>query len=260
VPVVTSAGTFAFKTARPSACHGARRTAEKRPTFLVQMRRIVEAPMLGRQLRRRYGVRGPGVMRLVVGRSGFTSVCFSRYFQPRAETFDNSFQFVGPSITNLGDTAGFRWEQVWRPIVVYVSAPRNAIVKTHAPQLDVLRRAPVFVTHGGRNSPHMSEREIVGRRVEEPGPVSILQRSKSPQTSSATRSSFFSPTPASAGKLPWFARLSRRPAAPHGRPTPSSRSLRAVAIRPGCQGDPSARRAIETPVRRPKPETCVNPA
>jgi MGT family glycosyltransferase len=63
------------------------------------------------------------------------------------------------------------------------SAPANFIVQTHVPQLDVLRRATVFITHGGMNSvseslyygvpvlviPQMSEQEIVGRRVEELG-------------------------------------------------------------------------------------------
>ena len=59
-------------------------------------------------------------------------------------------------------------------------APPNFIVQTLVPQLDVLRRATVFLTHGGMNSaseslyygvpvvvvPQMSEQAIVGRRVE----------------------------------------------------------------------------------------------
>jgi MGT family glycosyltransferase len=62
-------------------------------------------------------------------------------------------------------------------------APQNVIVQPHVPQLDVLRHATVFVTHGGMNSvgeslyhgvpvlvvPQMSEQEMVGRRVEELG-------------------------------------------------------------------------------------------
>ena len=62
-------------------------------------------------------------------------------------------------------------------------APANFIVQTHVPQLEVLRRASVFVTHGGMNSvseslyygvplvvvPQMSEQAMVGRRVEELG-------------------------------------------------------------------------------------------
>jgi len=62
-------------------------------------------------------------------------------------------------------------------------APANFIVQTHVPQLEVLRRATAFVTHGGMNSvseslyhgvpvvvvPQMSEQAMVGRRVEELG-------------------------------------------------------------------------------------------
>jgi len=60
-------------------------------------------------------------------------------------------------------------------------APANFIVQTSVPQLEVLRRANAFVTHGGMNSvseslyygvpvvviPQMGEQAIVGRRVEE---------------------------------------------------------------------------------------------
>ena len=61
--------------------------------------------------------------------------------------------------------------------------PPNFSVRTYVPQLEVLRRASAFVTHGGMNSvseslyygvplvviPQMSEQEMVGRRVEELG-------------------------------------------------------------------------------------------
>jgi MGT family glycosyltransferase len=63
------------------------------------------------------------------------------------------------------------------------AAPPNFIVRPFVPQLQVLRRASAFVTHGGMNSvseslyhcvpvvviPHMGEQAIVGRRVEEIG-------------------------------------------------------------------------------------------
>ena len=63
------------------------------------------------------------------------------------------------------------------------SPPANIVVRPWVPQLDVLRRASVFVTHGGMNSvsegldhgvplvvvPQMGEQEIVARRVEELG-------------------------------------------------------------------------------------------
>ena len=57
--------------------------------------------------------------------------------------------------------------------------PPNVVVRPHVPQLDVLRRASVFVSHGGMNSvsesllhgvplvcvPQMGEQEIVARQV-----------------------------------------------------------------------------------------------
>jgi hypothetical protein len=69
-------------------------------------------------------------------------------------------------------------------------APPNFMVQTYVPQLEVLGRASVFVTHGGMNSvseslyhgvpvvviPQMGEQEIVGRRVEELGAGLCLAR------------------------------------------------------------------------------------
>ena len=60
------------------------------------------------------------------------------------------------------------------------AAPANFVVRPWIPQLEVLRRASVFVSHGGMNSvseslysgvplvvvPQMGEQEIVGHRVE----------------------------------------------------------------------------------------------
>jgi len=224
VPVATSVSTFAFNrhVLAFGLAHGVRPKSAR--LLLSKMRHMVKALLLGRDLRRRYGVSGPGVMGSVFGRSDLNIVYTSRHFQPCAETFDGRFQFVGPSITTRTETVDFPWEQVAHPVVVYASmgtlfntdttfyrncveafrgddvqvimsvggnvsagsfgpAPPNFIVQTHVPQLDVLRRATVFVTHGGMNSvseslyygvpvvviPQMGEQEIVGRRVEELG-------------------------------------------------------------------------------------------
>jgi MGT family glycosyltransferase len=62
-------------------------------------------------------------------------------------------------------------------------APPNFIAQAHVPQIEVLRRATAFVSHGGMNSvneslshgvpmlviPQMGEQMIIGRRVEELG-------------------------------------------------------------------------------------------
>ena len=222
VPGVTSVSTFAFnrRVLAFAAARGIRPKSARR--FLSKMRHIVNALRLGRKLRLRHGVRGPGITGLVVGRSDLNIVYTSRYFQPCAETFDARFHFVGPSLTDRREATGFPWKEVRRPVIVYASlgtlfnkdvtfyrncfeafqdedfqvilsigsnvsreslgpAPANFIVQSHVPQLEVLRRAAAFVTHGGMNSvseslycgvpvlviPQMSEQAIVGRRVEE---------------------------------------------------------------------------------------------
>jgi len=58
---------------------------------------------------------------LVVGHSDLNIVYTSRYFQPCAETFDDRFQFVGPSFAQRRETTDFPWEQVRHPALVYVS-------------------------------------------------------------------------------------------------------------------------------------------
>jgi MGT family glycosyltransferase len=224
LPVVTSVVTFAVNRHVLSyAVAGGARPKSAR-LVLSKLRHMARAFLLGRQLRRRYHVRGPGVMASVHGRSDLNIVYTSRQFQPCAETFDARFQFVGPSVADRKESAGFPWELVQHPVLVYVSlgtlfntdaafyrncfeafhgqdfqvilsvganismeslgvAPPNFIVQSHVPQLEVLRRAAVFLTHGGMNSvseslfygvpvvvvPQMSEQAIVGRRVEELG-------------------------------------------------------------------------------------------
>ena len=224
VPVVTSVSTFAFnrRVLAFRLAHGVRPKSAR--LLLSKMRHMAKAFLLGRRLRHVYGVRGPGVMGSVLGRSDLNIVYTSRYFQPCAETFDERFQFVGPSMTSRTETANFPWDQVRLPVVVYVSlgtlfntditfyqncfeafagqdfqvimstganvsreslgvAPPNFIVESHVPQLEVLQRVSVFVTHGGMNSvseslyygvpvvviPQMGEQAIVGRKVEELG-------------------------------------------------------------------------------------------
>lgn len=69
------------------------------------------------------------------------------------------------------------------PVADLGPLPPNFVVESHVPQLDVLSRASVFITHGGMNSvseslyhgvpvvvvPQMSEQAIVGARAEELG-------------------------------------------------------------------------------------------
>ncbi len=98
LPVVTSVSTFAFNrhVLKFSAAHGVRPKSFR--MSLLKLRHLSEAFVLGQRLRRTYGVTGPGPLRSVLGRSGLNIVYTSRYLQPCAETFDESFHFVGPSV------------------------------------------------------------------------------------------------------------------------------------------------------------------
>ena len=115
----------------------------------------------------------------------------SRVFQPRAEDFEEShFRFVGPCCTFRPDAPDFPFERLDGLPLVLVSlgtvygrrpeflrrcmeelaggpwqvilatggepdigpAPANCIVRPTVPQVEILRRASAFVTHGGMNS------------------------------------------------------------------------------------------------------------
>jgi MGT family glycosyltransferase len=115
----------------------------------------------------------------------------SRFFQPLAERFDDRrFRFVGPCCQFRPDAPPFPFERLdGRPLVLISlgtvygdrpdflrncleeladapwqvvlstgrgfpagDAPRNFIVRRFVPQVEILRRAAAFVTHGGMNS------------------------------------------------------------------------------------------------------------
>jgi MGT family glycosyltransferase len=119
VPVITSVSTFAFNrhVIRYGVAHGVRpRSAGQ---FLSKLRHIFRAARLMGRLRRTYGVRGPGLMPMSA--SPLSLVYTSRDFQPRAETFDDRFCFVGPLFEPRAGDPGFPWEALGRRRLVYVS-------------------------------------------------------------------------------------------------------------------------------------------
>lgn len=121
VPVITSITTFAFnrRVLAFGMAHGVRPKSAR--LLLSKVRHVIRALLLRRQLRRQYGVRGPELMDLMSARSDLNVVYTSRAFQPCAETFDESYQFIGPSIAPRTEPVDFPWEQVRNPVVVYVS-------------------------------------------------------------------------------------------------------------------------------------------
>lgn len=86
VPVVTSITTFAFNrhVLAFGLAHGVRPRSAS--VLISKVRYISKAFVLARRLRRRYGARGPGMLRSVIGSSDL-NIYTSRVFQPHAETF-----------------------------------------------------------------------------------------------------------------------------------------------------------------------------
>ena len=100
VPVVTSVSTFAInrRVLQYALSHGVRPKSPR--LVLSKMRHIAKSIWLGRRLSRQHGVKGPGITGLVFGRSDLNIVYTSRLFQPFAETFDERFHFVGPTVAS----------------------------------------------------------------------------------------------------------------------------------------------------------------
>lgn len=173
-----------------------------------------------RQLHAAYGVT-VDLLGLFLHREPLTIVFTTRSFHPASETFDQRYRFVGPSIGPAPHAVDpFLAELAQRP-TVYVSmgtvfndwpellpaccaafdddrwqvvvatggqpvppgAPASVVVRSSVPQVDLLARSDVFVTHGGMNSvmealhhgvplvviPQTPEQAITAARVAELG-------------------------------------------------------------------------------------------
>jgi MGT family glycosyltransferase len=181
---------------------------------LIQFRRTAN------RISQVYSVRRAGLWDMLANHEDLNIVFTSRYFQPHAEDFNDSFVFVGPSIAERDETLDFSLDFGNGPLV-YISlgtvlnidakfyqccfdafagtekrivlsagadtnldslgaAPNNFVVRSYVPQLEILKRADVFVTHGGMNSiseglwygvpllviPQGSDQYLVAARVE----------------------------------------------------------------------------------------------
>ena len=140
-----------------------------------------------------WGVPIPSVLDVFFKKGDRNIVYTSKEFHPDAESFDNSFKFVGPSIRDREEAADFPLDELDRKKVIYISLgtintkfvdfyqkcmdalggsdwkvvlsigtktdinafekiPDNFIVRNFVPQLEILKRADVFISHGGLNS------------------------------------------------------------------------------------------------------------
>jgi MGT family glycosyltransferase len=141
-----------------------------------------------------YGVQRVGLFDMANNAGQLNIVFTSRAFQPGGSRFDETYQFVGPSLQPRTDEADFPFEALepGKPLV-YISlgtlfndrpefyrlclaalesspcqvvlaighrtamqalgpVPGNAMVREYVPQLAVLERATLFISHAGMNS------------------------------------------------------------------------------------------------------------
>src|SRR5438067_10614640 len=80
----------------------------------------------------------------------------------------------------------------WTNIAALGSVPRNIIVKEFVPQLELLQRTALFVTHGGMNSvsealyygvpfvviPQTADQNLAGRRIEQLGAGKTMPKTR----------------------------------------------------------------------------------
>ncbi|MFI9842072.1 macrolide family glycosyltransferase [Nonomuraea sp. NPDC051941] len=174
------------------------------------------------ELYRRYDTRGLPLLDLANVQQPLNLVFTSRAFQPGVDAFDRSYQFVGPSIGVRPPDPSFPADSLQAPVLyasvgtVLKAAPRllrnfatalaplggtviistgetdpaaldplpdNVHARRFVPQLEVLARAALFVTHGGMNSvnealyagvpmlvvPQGADQPLVARQVVELG-------------------------------------------------------------------------------------------
>jgi MGT family glycosyltransferase len=188
VPAASSFTTFAFNRRVPSPTGGSwdlfAASAARPGTVISYLRSRLE-------LRRRFGARGLSLLDLGNIRQPLNLVYTSRAFQPAVEDFDRSYRFVGPSIGARPADPSFPTDRLRDPVLfaslgtvfnadpqllrslatelaplggtVIVSTgqtdpealgplPDNVLARRFVPQLEVLARAALFVTHGGMNS------------------------------------------------------------------------------------------------------------
>lgn len=178
---------------------------------------------VSRRIGRRFGVSMPGIIEYLGNPQPLNLIFTSREFQLGGDTFGDSFRFVGPSIPPARDDGvEFPFDRLGSAPIVYISlgttfnrapefyracfeglaelpvqvvlstggvaqelgaAPANFLVRNFVPQLPLLERAAVFVTHGGMNSaneglyygvplivvPQRGDQHLVAARVAELG-------------------------------------------------------------------------------------------
>lgn len=188
VPTVSLYPTFAFHYIQHQ--HKPRGLTAQARAFAGRLRQA-NSRARADNLSRRYGApRLDHPAQLMRNRGTLNLVYTSRAFQPDGDAFPaKEYKFIGPSVVERPDAPEFPLEKLdGRPLVyislgtafraratffeacviafrnapyqivlatgenVRVDAPSNFFVRPAVPQLEILKRAAVFITHGGMNS------------------------------------------------------------------------------------------------------------
>jgi MGT family glycosyltransferase len=161
------------------------------PALLEALVNLARFSETGRRLDCRFGTRMPGVLGALACRQQLNLVLTSRLFQPGAERFDDSYVFVGRDAGPRRPAPPFPWDWLGEAPLVLISmgtihieqaafyrtcfeafsdlpyrcvlatrasvpgpVPANFRVQEYVPQLELLERASLFVSHCGSNSAH----------------------------------------------------------------------------------------------------------
>lgn len=186
-----------------------------------------------KEIEEAYGIKFPDISNMFKVKGMLNIIYTSRYFQPNAEEFDESYKFNGPSIIDRKENISFPFEKLENKKVIYIAlgtifnkcvefyekcfkafedmdvevimsvgielnidilkyTHKNFIVSDYIPQLEVLKYADVFITHGGMNStneglyynvpliliPQSVDQPFVASRVAELGAGIIIEKDK----------------------------------------------------------------------------------
>lgn len=216
VPRISSCTTFAVTKKVFNALMNNHNERDKTSPSYQEVTRILE------KWQKVYGFSMNEKKNVMTCAGNITLVYTSEFFQPDVEELDDSYIFVGPSITSRKDMQEITFKQKEEEKLIYISmgtvfnqqmdfyytcfetfknfpatiilsvgkhidinqlknVPHNFKVYNYVPQLEVLKQANLFITHGGMNSsseslyfgvpmiviPVMGDQPIVAQRIED---------------------------------------------------------------------------------------------
>ncbi|MBW9173072.1 macrolide family glycosyltransferase [Clostridium estertheticum] len=185
-----------------------------------------------KNLQEKYDIKFPSITTAVGGTGTINIVYTSKYLQICGESFDESYKFIGPSIADRNENMSLSLEANDKKVIyialgtifnnsiefyescfkafgdmnveiimsvgknidvnTFKSIPSNFVVKNYVSQLEILKQADVFITHGGMNStneglyydvpliliPQFADQPFVAKRVAELGAGIIIEKDK----------------------------------------------------------------------------------